>query len=169
MVEGMTFKDSVDFAQLVKIYGHLPTGRQGYAPPKFVEAVSRVVTGWPDPMFVSTSYIERQNLTLRMMSRRFTRLTSAFSKKLSHLKAAITLHFAYYNFLPRSPDVEADSLHGCGRYRPCVEFERTSQGGSGFSPSFNAGESHHPERAPPQEPSSPSGMASLPDGELGMQ
>jgi hypothetical protein len=49
-------------------------------------------------MFVSTSYIERQNLTLRMMSRRFARLTNAFSKKLSHLRAAVALHFAYYNF-----------------------------------------------------------------------
>lgn len=61
------------------------------------ESVSKVVTGNPDPQFVSTSYIERQNLTIRMMSRRFTRLTNAFSKKLSHLKAAISLHFAYYN------------------------------------------------------------------------
>lgn len=94
-----TFKDSVDFAQLVKMYGRTPEpGRQGYAPPKFVEAVSKVVTGNPDPRFVSTSYIERQNLSLRMMSRRFTRLTNAFSKSLKHLKAAISLHFAYYNF-----------------------------------------------------------------------
>jgi hypothetical protein len=56
------------------------------------------VTGHPDKRDISTSHIERQNLTLRMMSRRFTRLTNAFSKKLAHLKAAITLHFAYYNF-----------------------------------------------------------------------
>jgi len=70
----------------------------GYAPPRFREAVSRVITGNPDKRYISTSYIERQNLTLRMMSRRFTRLANAFSKKLSHLKAAITLHFAYYNF-----------------------------------------------------------------------
>ena len=76
----------------------LPIGREGYAPPRFVEAISKVVTGNPDPRHISTSYIERQNLTLRMMSRRFTRLTNAFSKKLSHLKAAVTLHFAYYNF-----------------------------------------------------------------------
>jgi len=94
-----TFRDSVDFAQLQKVYSRLPMpGRQGYAPPRFLEAVSRVITGHPDKRYVSTSYIERQNLTLRMMSRRFTRLTNAFSKKLSHLKAAITLHFAYYNF-----------------------------------------------------------------------
>lgn len=69
-----------------------------YAPPRFVKAVSKVITGNPDKRHISTSYIERQNLTLRMMSRRFTRPTNAFSKKLSHLKAAITLHFAYYNF-----------------------------------------------------------------------
>ena len=92
-----TFKDSVDYAQLVKIYGNLPAVREGYAPSRYVESVSKVVTGNPDPQFVSTSYIERQNLTIRMMSRRFTRLTNAFSKKLSHLKAAISLHFAYYN------------------------------------------------------------------------
>lgn len=93
-----TFKDSVDFAQLQKVYSPSSIGRGGYAPPRFREAVSRVVTGHPDKRYISTSYIERQNLTLRMMSRRFTRLTNAFSKKLSHLKAAITLHFAYYNF-----------------------------------------------------------------------
>lgn len=93
-----TFHQSVDFAQLQKIYSSASAGSQGYAPPRFREAVSRVITGNPDRRYVSTSYIERQNLTLRMMSRRFTRLTNAFSKKLSHLKAAITLHFAYYNF-----------------------------------------------------------------------
>ena len=92
-----TFRDSVDYAQLVKIYGSLPAMREGYAPSRYVESISKVVTGNPDPQFVSTSYIERQNLTIRMMSRRFTRLTNAFSKKLSHLKAAIALHFAYYN------------------------------------------------------------------------
>lgn len=93
-----TFGDSVDFAQLQKVYGPSSPGRGGYAPPRFREAVSRVVTGDPDPRYISTSYIERQNLTLRMMSRRFTRLTNAFSKSLKHLKAAITLHFAFYNF-----------------------------------------------------------------------
>jgi transposase-like protein/IS1 family transposase len=92
-----TFRQSVDFAQLQKVYSRLPM-RTGYAPPRFVEAISKVRTGNPDKRHISTSYIERQNLTLRMMSRRFTRLTNAFSKKLSHLKAAITLHFAYYNF-----------------------------------------------------------------------
>ncbi len=93
-----TFGLDVDFAQLIKIYGSLPAVREGYTPSRFVEAVSKVVTGNPDSMFISTSYIERQNLTLRMMSRRFTRLTNAFSKRLLHLKAAVALHFAFYNF-----------------------------------------------------------------------
>lgn len=92
-----TFGDSVDFAQLQKVYSRLPV-RTGYAPPRFLEAVSKVRTGNPDPQHISTSYIERQNLTIRMANRRFTRLTNAFSKKLTHLRAAITLHFAYYDF-----------------------------------------------------------------------
>jgi IS1 family transposase len=107
-----TFKDSVDYAQLVKIYSSLPAVREGYAPSRYVEAVSKVVTGNPDPMFVSTSYIERQNLTLRMMSRRFTRLTNAFSKRLTHLKAAVSLHFAYYNLC---------RIHASLRVTPCME------------------------------------------------
>ena len=93
-----TFRDNADFAQLQKVYKSAYVGRGGYAPPRFSEAVSRVITGNPDGEHVSTSFIERQNLTLRMMSRRFTRLTNAFSKSLKHLKAALTIHFAFYNF-----------------------------------------------------------------------
>lgn len=93
-----TFCESADFAQPQKIYAPSAQGRGGYSPPRFREAMRRVVTGQPDQHHISTSYIERQNLTLRMMSRRFTRPTNAFSKKLTNLKAAITLHFAYYNF-----------------------------------------------------------------------
>lgn len=111
-----TFKDSVDFAMLVKIYGHLPEPRRGYAPSRFVEAVSKVITGNPDRRYVSTSYIERQNLTLRMMSRRFTRLTNAFSKKLTHLRAAINLHFAFYNLC---------RVHASLRVTPCMEANIT--------------------------------------------
>ena len=73
-------------------------GEKVYAPPRFTEGVSKVVCGEPDKRHISTSFIERQNLTLRMMSRRFTRLTNAFSKKVEYLKAAIALHFGYYNF-----------------------------------------------------------------------
>ncbi len=90
----------VDFAQLVKLFGewgqHDADAR--YSPSPIVEVISKVRTGNPDPAHISTSHVERQNLTMRMAIRRFTRLTNAFSKKLANLKAAVALHFAYYNF-----------------------------------------------------------------------
>ena len=90
----------VDFAQVVKLFGewgqHDANAR--YSPSPIVEVISKVRTGRPDPDHISTSYVERQNLTMRMAIRRFTRLTNAFSKKLENLKAAVALHFAYYNF-----------------------------------------------------------------------
>ena len=96
-----SFGTDVDFAQLVKLFGDYgqhdsPDAR--YSPPRITEVISKVRQGHPDPDHISTSFVERQNLTMRMHLRRFTRLTNAFSKKLSHLKAAVALHFAYYNF-----------------------------------------------------------------------
>jgi len=91
----------VDFAQLVKLFGDFgqhDTADARYSPSPIVEVISKVRTGDPDPAHISTSYVERQNLTMRMAIRRFTRLTNAFSKKLANLKAAVALHFAYYNF-----------------------------------------------------------------------
>jgi len=88
----------VDFAQLIKVYEHNEAERERYSPSDVVQVVPTLVTGKPDRRYISTSYIERQNLTLRMQLRRFTRLTNAFSKKLSHLRAALALHFAHYNF-----------------------------------------------------------------------
>jgi IS1 family transposase len=89
----------VDFAQLVKLFGDFGQHDEGrYSPPRISEVVSKVRLGNPDPEHISTSFVERQNLTMRMAMRRFTRLTNAFSKKLENLKAAIALHFAYYNF-----------------------------------------------------------------------
>ena len=92
------FGTEVDFAQLVKIFAsdHIGPGR--YAPPRITGAISTIVNGNPDGKHVSTSYVERQNLTMRMQLRRFTRLTNAFSKKLENLKAALSLHFWNYNF-----------------------------------------------------------------------
>jgi transposase-like protein/IS1 family transposase len=91
---------NVDFAQLVKLFGdygqHDADAR--YSPSPIVEVISKVRTGNPDPDHISTSFVERQNLTMQMAIRRFTRLTNAFSKKLANLKAACALHFAYYNF-----------------------------------------------------------------------
>lgn len=89
------FGANVDYAMLVKLYGKDET--EPYAPAQIVNALPIPVTGNPKPRLISTSHIERQNLTIRMQLRRFTRLTNAFSKKLSHLKAAIALHFANYD------------------------------------------------------------------------
>src|ERR1700726_3924919 len=94
------FGTDVDFAQLTKMfgdYGQFDTPEARYSPPRISGVISKVRTGDPDPEHVSTSFVERQNLTMRMAMRRFTRLTNAYSKKLSHLKAAIALHFAHYN------------------------------------------------------------------------
>lgn len=91
--------DAPDFGQLVKLYGASLPGPARYSPPKILEAVPTVVHGAPDPALISTSFIERQNLTVRMACRRFTRLTNGFSKKLENLKAALAVHFAWYNLV----------------------------------------------------------------------
>jgi IS1 family transposase len=94
-----SFAGDADFAQLTKLYGDYGQfGNERYSPGPIVEVISKIRSGSPDPKHISTSYSERANLTIRMQIRRFTRLTNAFSKKLSHLKAAVALHFAYYNF-----------------------------------------------------------------------
>jgi len=94
------FGTDVDFAQLQKMFGNwwLDTPEGKYSPSGLTGVISKVRQGDPDPSFISTSYVERQNLTMRMAMRRFTRLTNAFSKKLTNLKAACALHFAHYNF-----------------------------------------------------------------------
>jgi IS1 family transposase len=98
-----TFGANVDYAQLVKIYGQpkasAANARNWYEPVRVIGAIPARVTGHPSAMGISTSHIERQNLTMRMQMRRFTRLTNAYSKKLDNLKGAIALHFAHYNFV----------------------------------------------------------------------
>jgi IS1 family transposase len=94
------FQGDVDFAQLVKVYGN-ESGRspeRRYSPAVCLGSKAEVVTGAPDRTKISTSYVERQNLTMRMSMRRFTRLTNAFSKKVGNLAAAVSLHFAHYNY-----------------------------------------------------------------------
>lgn len=92
------FGTDVDFAQLVKLFGDVESPNARYSPPRITEVISKVRSGDPDPKHISTSFVERENLTMRMAIRRFTRLTNAFSKKLLNLKMAVALHFAYYNF-----------------------------------------------------------------------
>jgi IS1 family transposase len=94
-----SFGGDADYAQLKKLYGDYGQhGNERYSPGPITEVISRTISGVPDPSHVSTSYVERQNLTIRMQMRRFTRLTNAFSKRLANLKAACALHFAHYNF-----------------------------------------------------------------------
>ena len=91
---------AVDLAQLQKIYGSAPGGEQRrYSPPCCIGCEVHDVFGNPDPKHVSTSYVERQNLTMRMHMRGFTRLPNGFSsRKVANLRAAVALHFAFYNF-----------------------------------------------------------------------
>jgi len=95
-----TFGGTVDFAQLIKLFGDIGQhdSESRYSPPRIMEVISKIRDGRPDPAHICTSHVERQNLTMRMCMRRFTRLTNAFSKKLTNLKAACALHFAHYNF-----------------------------------------------------------------------
>ena len=93
------FGADVDYGQVVKFYDAEPIGAGRYAPPRVVSQKKVVVAGSPDRRHISTSLVERQNLTMRMSMRRFTRLTNAFSKKLENLEAAVGLHFAHYNFV----------------------------------------------------------------------
>lgn len=87
----------IDFAQVVKIYG-TTDGMGRYSPSDFVSETTTVVSGNPNPELASTSHVERQNLTMRMQMRRFTRLTNAFSKKLENHRLACAVHFVHYNF-----------------------------------------------------------------------
>jgi IS1 family transposase len=93
--------DEIDFAQLIKIYGPeggTSTPERKYSPGECTGSKKHVIYGQPDEKFISTSHIERQNLTMRMHMRRFTRLTNGFSKKIENHGYAIALHFVYYNF-----------------------------------------------------------------------
>lgn len=92
------FGTDIDYAQLIKLYGQEQPGDKRYSPPDCIATKQQVVQGNPDMQKVSTSYVERQNLTMRMNMRRFTRLTNAFSKKIENLESAVALHFMYYNF-----------------------------------------------------------------------
>jgi len=92
------FGADIDFAQLVKLYGESLDKEHRYSPAECTGTKKEVVTGYPDQKYISTSHIERQNLTMRMSMRRFTRLTNGFSKKIENHAYAIALHFMYYNF-----------------------------------------------------------------------
>jgi len=93
------FGQQVHYATLRKSYSGNKDGREGYSPPKLRKVYIKDFIGNPNPRKVCTSYVERQNLTMRMNMRRFTRLTNGFSKKVDNLEHAVALHFMYYNFV----------------------------------------------------------------------
>jgi IS1 family transposase len=110
------FGNSISYAQIHKEYEQEVTGTRRYSPPKVTAIRIVPMIGNPDPDHISTSYIERQNLTIRMQMRRFTRLTNAFSKTLENLKAAVSLHIWHYNFC---------RVHSTLRYTPAMASRLT--------------------------------------------
>ncbi len=92
------FGNDIDYAMLVKIYGETAESQKRYSPAECIACEKHAINGNPDPMHVSTSHAERQNLSMRMSMRRFTRLTNAFSKKIENHAAAVALYFMRYNF-----------------------------------------------------------------------
>jgi hypothetical protein len=122
------FNGEIDYAMLVKLYGNVPTGEARYSPPACIGTRTEIKHGEPDPAHISTSYIERQNLTMRMSMRRFTRLTNGFSKKCANLEHAIALHYVHYNFvrvhktLRCTPAMEAGISSRLWTYRDIAEL-----------------------------------------------
>jgi IS1 family transposase len=115
-VEG-AFGNQVDYAMLVKLYGNDPRGAETrYSPAECIGCRSIPLVGQPKMEHVSTSFVERQNLTMRMKMRRFTRLTNAFSKKIDNLEHSVALHFMHYNFC---------RVHQTLRVTPAMEAEIT--------------------------------------------
>ena len=122
------FGANVDYGQIVKSYEAEPIGAGRYSPPHVVKTEKDKIVGNPDYSRISTSHVERQNLTMRMSMHRFTRLTNAFSKKLDNLKAAVALHFAHYNFvrvhktLRVTPTMEIGIASRVWKIRELIEF-----------------------------------------------
>ena len=105
------FGTDADYAQIVKTYSPESAGRGRYSPPDIIGVEKISVSGQPEPSRICTSYVERNNLTIRMQLRRFSRLTNGFSKKLVNLRAMVALFMAYYNFC---------RIHGSLRVTPAM-------------------------------------------------
>lgn len=124
-VEGAFGWNGVDYAMLVKLYSESIEGRRRYSPPEVVGTEKHWIMGRPETRHVSTSYVERQNLTMRMNMRRLTRLTNGHSKKLENHGHAVALHYMYYNF--------------CRKHETLTK----ANGGVHTTPAMAAGVAHH--------------------------
>jgi IS1 family transposase len=112
------FGTEIDYAQIHKEYSELPGKEKRYSPAQIIRVTKKPITGSPKNDHISTSYVERQNLTVRMQMRRFTRLTNGFSKKVRNLEAAVDLHFFMYNFI---------RVHQTLRVTPAMEANVTDR------------------------------------------
>jgi IS1 family transposase/transposase-like protein len=109
-----TFRDRVDFGQLIKTFGATKAAAGRYSPAKITGAEKKAIYGSPDPDKVCTSHVERMNLTIRMQIRRFTRLTNAHSKSLKHHRAMQAIFFAFYNFCRKHETIKQTPSQAAG-------------------------------------------------------
>ncbi len=126
------YGSEIDYAQLVKLYGQELESERRYSPAKCIGAEKHIIQGNPDTSKISTSYVERQNLTMRMSMRRFTRLTNAFSKKVENHVLALSLYFMHYNFVrphktlanpyPRTPAMVAGLTNKIWNFEDIIEI-----------------------------------------------
>ena len=118
------FGEDVDYGQIHKEYREAGKGEKRYSPAQIVRVIIKPLIGNPRRKRISTSHIERQNLTIRMQMRRFTRLTNAFSKKLENLKAATALHFFHYNFHADPFELEGNTSDGSEDHEKNLDMGR---------------------------------------------
>ena len=118
------FGSDIDYAMLIKQYGDAPEGQRRYSPAVCTGATKMRVSGNPDEAHISTSYVERQNLTMRMRMRRMTRLTNAFSKKLENHRHSVAIHFMHYNFVRIHGSLRVTPAMAAGVDGPAVEHRR---------------------------------------------
>lgn len=133
-VEG-AFGADVDYAQLVKLYGVSPESAKGrYSPAECTGIIKTPVEGYPDPKHISTSFVERQNLTMRMSMRRFTRLTNGFSKKLESHIYAISLYFVFYNWVRIHKTLKVTPAMAAGLTDKLVSWEQIIEAMDAIAP-----------------------------------
>ncbi|MGD0036884.1 MAG: IS1 family transposase [Bacteroidota bacterium] len=127
------FGIDVDYAQVHKNYREESKGEKRYSPPCIISVTLKPLIGEPKQHHISTSYVERQNLTMRMQMRRFTRLTNGYSKKLDNLKANLALHFFYYNFvrvhqsLRVTPAMQANVTNHIWNFEELLTYQQLKQ------------------------------------------